>query len=170
MHKNKKHTHLSSNIENSGSDPMWFEGMDPNNETEFDEILNEVGLKRTTPIQRSFFEINDGISMDQIVADIEKAQSLRSSYRFTLTPLVKPNFVALKSMEEFSDGPMTVAVAVGPYDQTFSEFLPFSGIFVLNGMIIVANDTEDHTAHLMLKLCHQIWVKGAYKPFQKEAA
>ena len=170
MYKNKKHTHLNSNIENVGSDPIWFEGMDPNNETEFDEILNEVGLKRTTPIQRSFFEINDGISMDQIVADIEKAQSLRSSYRFTLTPLVKPNFVALKSMEEFCDGPMKVAVAAEPYAEIFSDFLPFSGIFVLNGVIIVANDTEDNTAQLMLKLCHQIWVKGTYKSFLKEVA
>jgi hypothetical protein len=170
MKKQKQNTHLSSNTENVGSDPKWFEEVDPKNETEFDEILNEVGLKRTTPIQRSVFEINDDISMDQIVADIEKAQSLRSSYRFTLTPLVKPNFVTIKSMEAFSDGPMKLAVAVGPYDQTFNEFLPFSGIFVLNGMIIVANDTEDNTAHLMLKLCHQIWVKGAYRPFLREVA
>jgi hypothetical protein len=166
-HKNK---HLNNTIENNGSNPMCFEGMDPKTETEFDEILNGVGLKRTTPIERVVFETNDDISMGQIVADIEKAQSLKSSYRFTLTPLVKPNFVTIKSMEKFSDGPMNVAVAVGPYDQTFNEFLPFSGIFVLNGMIIVANDTEDNTAHLMLKLCHQIWVEGAYKPFLREVA
>jgi hypothetical protein len=167
-HKNK---HLNKTIENDSSHPMWFEGMDPKTETEFDEILNGVGLKRTTPIQRVVFDTNDDISMGQIVADIEKAQSLKSSYRFTLTPLVKPNYVAIKSMEDFSDGPkMSLAVAVGPYDQTFNEFLPFSGIFVLNGMIIVANDTEDDTAQMMIKLCHQIWVKDAYKPFLKEVA
>lgn len=166
-HKNK---HLNNTIENNGSNPMCFEGMDPKTETEFDEILNGVGLKRTTPIERVVFETNDDISMGQIVADIEKAQSLRSSYRFTLTPLVKPNFVALKSMEEFCDGPMKVAVAAEPYAEIFSDFLPFSGIFVLNGVIIVANDTEDNTAQLMLKLCHQIWVKGTYKAFLKEVA
>ena len=54
--------------------------------------------------------------------------------------------------------------------EIFSDFLPFSGIFVLNGVIIVANDTEDNTAQLMLKLCHQIWVKGTYKSFLKEVA
>jgi len=167
-HKNK---HLNNTIENGGSDPMWFEGMDPITEAEFDEVLNGVGVKRTTPIERVVFEANDDISMGQIVADIEKAQSLKSSYRFTLTPLVKPNCVAIKAMGDFSDGPkMNLAVAVGPYDQTFNEFLPFSGIFVLNDMIIVANDTEDNTAHLMIKLCHQIWVKDAYKPFLKKVA
>lgn len=168
--KTQQNTHLNSNIENVGSDPMWFEGMDPKNETEFDGILNQVGLQRTTPIERPVFEVNNDTSMERIVADIEKAHALNSSYRFTLTPLAKPNFVTVKSMEEFCDGPMAIALAVGPYDQKFSEFLPFSGIFVLNSLIIVANDTEDKTAHLMLTLCHQIWVKGIYKPFLKKVA
>lgn len=162
---NKQHTHLNSNIENVGSDPMWFEGMDPNNETEFDEILNEVGLKRTTPIERVVFNASKKIPFKKIVKDIGRATKNQLSYRFTFTPLQKPKFLTVKMMSDLNvkSDQMDLSVVVKPYDAKFAEIMPFSGIFALNGMMVVAAQTEDETAQHMINVCEGVWQRRFYR-------
>jgi len=159
---------------NNGSIPKGIEVINQLTEAEFerefDRSLNEIGINRTTPIQRHFFKNDDDISFDQIVADIEKAQSLKFSYRFTVTPLATPKFVSVKSMSDISDKEGMALIFVDPYESSFKQFLPYSGIFVLNEMIVVANETEDETAKLMIQLCHKIWERGSFKPYVKEVA
>ena len=166
MQKNTMHkTHLNSNIENNGSDPMWFEGVDPKNQTEFDEILNGVGLKRTTPIERAVFSVSKKIPFKKIVKDIEKATKNKLSYRFSFTPLQKPKFLTLKTMSDLNvkGDLLNLSIVVRPYDEKFAEIMPFSGIFALNGMMIVAAQTEDETAQHMINVCEGVWYKRLYR-------
>ena len=164
--KTQKHKkHLNSNIENVGSNTMWSEGMDPNNETEFDEILNEFGLKRTTPIERVAFSVSKKIPFKNIVKDIGRATKNKLSYRFTFTPLQKPKFITVKMMTDLNvkGDEMNLSVVVRPYEEKFAEIMPFGGIYALNGMMVVAAPTEDETAQHMVNVCEGVWQRRLYR-------
>jgi len=154
--KTKNKTTLNTHIENTGSNPTGLEGNYPKTEADFDRALALAGARRITPVERVYFSASE-LPFEQIVEDIGTATKRGLTYQFTFTPLETPKFVCAKHMKDLTGDSICLSLPVKPCSEDHIKVMPFSGILVINGLIVVAAGTPDDTARCMLNVCEGVW-------------
>jgi len=81
--------------------------------------------------------------------------------RFSLQPLKKPSYISthrIGSMD--SEKEIQLGIKVREYIDRDMDVIPFSGFVVMGDCLIVAEETDDATAELTIKLLELIWINN----------
>jgi hypothetical protein len=103
------------------------------------------------------FKNNFDIILTDLLPDIQKAMNKEAMMRFSLKPLREPNYISthrIGSMD--SEKEIQLGIKVREYNDRDIDVIPFSGFVVMGDFLIVAEETDDATAELTIKLIELI--------------
>jgi len=109
-------------------------------------------------IEEIKFKNNNDIFLSDLLPDIQKAMNKETLMRFSIQPLRKPNFISLYQINRMdSKDEIQLGIEVRDYSESDTKDIPFCGFLIFGEYLIVAEETDDSTAELCLKLLELIW-------------
>jgi len=143
-------THHKKHHKNTNKHQNWL-----------DNYLNSYGHRTGETIQsveEIEFKNNNDIFLSDLLPDIQKAMNRESIMKFSLKPLRKPKYISTHRIGQMDKGEeMQLEIKVREYNDQFVQTIPFSGFVVMGDRLLVAEETDDSTAELMIKLVNLIW-------------
>jgi hypothetical protein len=138
------------NTKNTNKHPKWL-----------NDYLNSYKQRtggEINSIEEIEFKNNHDILWLDLLPDIQKAMNKEVIMRFSLKPLRKPKFISFYRIGSMNyENDMQVGIEVSEYTEKEIKTIPFSGFVVMGDCLITAEETDDSTAELMIKLLEIIF-------------
>jgi hypothetical protein len=115
-------------------------------------------------IEEVEFKNNHNIFLSDLLPDIEKAMNKKGMLRHSIVPLRHPKYISIHKIGQMdSEDEVQVGILVRKYTENDIKTIPFSGFVIMGDNILTADETDDSTAELMIKLLELIWQNNLSK-------
>jgi hypothetical protein len=145
--------HHINNTINKTKHPEWL--------NDYLDSFTHLNGGKIESVEELEFKNNDDVFWEDLLPDIQKAMNKESIMRFSLQPLRKPKYISTHRIGRMdSEEEILLGITVREYTDRDIETIPFSGFLLMGDCLLVAEETDDATAEMTIKLLELIWINN----------